>query len=107
VIPPVFLAAILVVGLLALAPTRRLYIGGHTPMTITTYFLALWLLGIALLVSGGFARILVPLLVVLYVLPFITWRRGLDRLRGRPPRDVRPPPRNVTPPERDEARGGR
>ena len=106
-IPPVFLGAILVVGLIALAPTRRLYMGGHTPMTITTYFLALWLLGIALVVSGGFARILVPLLVVLYVLPFITLRRGLDRLRGRPPRDVRPPPRNVTPPDRDEARSGR
>ncbi|MDQ6795328.1 MAG: hypothetical protein M3067_11030 [Chloroflexota bacterium] len=103
-IPPVFLGAILVVGLIALAPTRRLYIGGHSAMTITTYFLTLWLLGIALAVSGGFARILLPVLVILYVLPFITWRRGLDRLRGRPPREVRPPPRNVTPPERDEAR---
>jgi uncharacterized membrane protein len=106
-IPPVFLGAILVVGLLALAPARRLYVGGHTPTTIATYFLALWLLGIGLVVSGGFARILLPLLVILYVLPFITWRRGFDRLRGRPPRDVRPPPRNVTPPDRDEARSRR
>ena len=106
-LPPVLLAAILVVGLLALAPTRRLYIGGHSPMAIAGYFLTLWLIGIALVMTGGFLRILLPLLVVLYVLPFVTWRQGFDRLRGRPPRDDRPPPRNVTPPDRDEARSGR
>ena len=46
----------------------------------------------------GFGALL-PILVVLYVVPFINWRAGLERLVGRRPREVRPPMKNVTPPD--------
>jgi hypothetical protein len=106
VITPALIAATIVVGLLALAPTRRLFQSGRPPRYVAGYFAALWLLGLVAALAPGAARGVVPLLVVLYVFPFINWRAGIDRLLGRPPREVRPPMKNVTPP-RDEATGTR
>ena len=107
VVSPFVLAAALVVGFLALAPARRLFLAGRSSGFVTAYFLSLWLLGLLAVLSRGGARVVLPLIVVLYIAPFITWRAGIDRLLGRR-REVRPPPRNVTPPaERDEAAGTR
>jgi hypothetical protein len=100
VIPPFILLATLVVGLLALAPARRLYLAGRSPGIIASYFTCLWLLGVLVALAPRLARLVVPILVVLYIVPFLDWRAGLQRMLGRP-REVRPPMKNVTP--RDEA----
>jgi hypothetical protein len=107
VVPPFLLAAALIVGLLALAPIRRLAVAGWSRGFLATYFTSLWLLGLFLAVAPGRARLVLPLIVVLYVVPFINWRGGVERLVGRRPREVRPPMKNVTPPPRDEAGSGR
>jgi hypothetical protein len=100
VIPPILLVATLVVGLLALVPTRRLYVAGRSPGVIATYFVSLWLLGVLVALAPRLARLVVPILLILYIVPFLDWRGGLDRMLGRR-REVRPPMKNVTP--RDEA----
>ncbi len=104
---PALIAAVLVVGLLALPPARRLFLAGRSTGTIATYFLTLCVLGLLLALAPGTTRLVVPILIVLYIVPFIDWRRGIARLLGRETAEVRPPPRNVTPPEPDEARGVR
>jgi hypothetical protein len=103
-VAPFVLLATLVVGLLALAPTRRLYIAGRSPGIIASYFVGLWLLGVLVALAPRLARLVVPVLVVLYIVPFVDWRAGLDRVLGRR-REVRPPMKNVTP--RDEPGGTR
>jgi len=105
VVPPFLIGAALVVGLLALWPTRRLFVAGRSAGLITAYFAGLWLLGLLLAIAPRIGRLVLPILVVLYVVPFINWRAGLERLVGRRPREVRPPIKNVTPPdEATEAR---
>jgi hypothetical protein len=101
VVSPFLLVAVLVVGLLALAPTRRLYVAGRSPTVVASYFVCLWLLGVLVALAPRLARLVVPILLVLYIVPFLNWRTGLERLLGRR-REVRPPMKNVTPP-RDEA----
>jgi hypothetical protein len=86
------LALVLVIGLLALVPTRRLHRFGWSAGTVGVYFVALWILGVVA-ASGGPGRILVPVLLVAWLAPFVTVRDGLDRLLGR--RSAAP--RNVTP----------
>ena len=98
-LPPALLAAIIVLALLALIPTRRLFQRGASGGLIAAYFLALWLLGLAMVATGARARILVPVIVVLAILPYVHVRDGIDRLLGRPPRPTRPPIKNVTPPD--------
>lgn len=93
------MAAILVLALLALIPTRRLFQRGASSGVVAAYFLALWLLGLAMVATGGRARILVPVIIVLAVLPYVRIRDGIDRLLGRPPRPTPPPIKNVTPPD--------
>jgi hypothetical protein len=107
VLPPFLVAAALVVGVLALAPTRRLFLAGRSPGLVSGYFIGLWVLGMLLAISPLRARIVLPLLALLYVLPFVAWRAGIGRLLGRRPREVRPPMKNVTPPARDEPPGTR
>ena len=93
---PGLIAVLLATALLALIPARRLYVSGQPAILIGTYVGVLWLLGILVALGPGRSRLVVPLILVLYVIPFITWRAGVDRLLGR---RVRPsPPRNVTPP---------
>jgi hypothetical protein len=101
VVSPFLLIAVLIVGLLALAPTRRLYVAGRSPGIVASYFVCLWLLGVLVALAPRLARLVVPVLLVLYIVPFLNWRAGLDRLLGRRG-EVRPPMKNVTPP-RDEA----
>jgi hypothetical protein len=99
VVPPFLIGAALVVGLLALWPTRRLFIAGRSAGFIAAYFAGLFLLGLLIAIAPRTARLVLPILVVLYVVPFINWRAGLERLVGRQPREVRPPIKNVTPPD--------
>lgn len=93
---PAFLALAGVILLLVLIPTRRLQLAGWSPWALAAYYVAV--AGLALLVAWfrGPARFLVPILLVVYLAPFVTARAGLDRLlgRGRPPAE----PRDVTPP---------
>jgi len=96
--PPALLALVLVLGVLALVPARRLSRLGWSSGAVATYFLAVWILGAIVALAPGGARILVPLLLLAWIAPFVTWREGLDRLRGRPS-DPGLPPRDVTPPE--------
>jgi len=112
--PLTFVILVVAVGLLAMIPTRRLFLAGWKPAWLTTYFLSLIGLGLAAALVRGPARYLVPILVIAYVAPFITARDGIARLRERlgggpragsprPPADGtggrRPKPRNVTPPD--------
>jgi len=105
--------AILLVGLVALLvliPTRRLQLAGWKRETLTTYYLAVWLLGSVVAAMPAPARFLVPILIVAYLAPFVTVRDGIDRLLGRPrgsgpgpgsvggPTEPRPM-KDVTPPE--------
>jgi peptidoglycan/LPS O-acetylase OafA/YrhL len=101
VVPPFLIGAVLIVGLVALWPTRRLYVAGRSASSIALYFAAVFLLGLLVALAPRVARLVLPLLVVLYIVPFINWRAGIERLLGRRPREVRPPMKDVTP--RDEA----
>jgi hypothetical protein len=92
--PPALLAIVLVTGLLALVPTRRVHLAGWSQAAVGAYFLALWIGAAVIAWAPGTARFLVPIVLVAYLAPFVTLRAGVDRLLGRP----RPPaPRNVTP----------
>jgi hypothetical protein len=96
VLSPGMLAILLLTALLALIPARRLYLSGQTAVVVGAYFGVLWVLGALIAIGPGRSRLFVPLMLVLYLVPFLTWRAGIDRLLGRtpPPR----PARNVTPP---------
>jgi len=98
-VPPVLVAAILVIAFLALIPTRHLFQRGASSGLVAGYFLALWLLGLVALATPGRARLFVPVILVLAIVPYLHIREGIDRLLGRPPRPRRPPIKNVTPPE--------
>jgi hypothetical protein len=93
---PALLAIVLLTGLLALVPTRRVQLAGWSQTAVAVYFVALWAGSVAIAWAPGTARFLVPIVLVVYLAPFVTLRAGVDRLLGRP----RPPaPRNVTPPD--------
>jgi hypothetical protein len=80
---PVTIALAGIMALLVLLPTRRLQLAGWSRQALTTYYLAVWLLGVAVAALPAPARFLVPFLLVAYLAPFVTLREGLDRLRGR------------------------
>jgi hypothetical protein len=75
-------------------------------------------LGLAVTEARPLARYLLPIIGLVYIAPFITWRGGIDRLLRREAPDIEvsrreppslTPPRNVTPseaPDPDEARSG-
>jgi hypothetical protein len=101
------MALALLLAILAFIPARRLAVRGASGVTVAGYFLALWLLSLAIVALPGRSRLLVPVVVILAIVPFVTLRAGLDRLLGRPVREVRPPPRNVTPTDPPAAEAGR
>ena len=119
VVGPEFLALGLVLVLLVLIPARRLQLAGFGARTIGAYAACLWLLGLVVAVRPGLLRILIPLLLVAYLLPFIASPDALNRIvrRGRrggvgrgggpttPPPGARPPIKNVTPPDEPGAAG--
>lgn len=105
---PTTLAVVLVVALLVVLPTRRLFLVGASRRTLTIYFLAMWLLGSVAAVVRGPLGFLIPFLLIAYLVPFVTLREGLERLRGRfggildpwlRPREQERPVKDVTPPD--------
>ena len=123
VVGPEFLALGLVLVLLVLIPARRLQLAGFGARTIGAYAASLWLLGLVVAVRPGLLRILIPLLLVAYLLPFIASPDALNRMVRRggrggigrggtgrggpttPPAGGRPPIKNVTPPDEPGAAG--
>ena len=108
---PATLLLVGLVALLVLIPTRRLQLAGWKREALTTYYLAVWLLGFVVAALPAPARFLLPILIVAYLAPFVTVRDGFDRLLGRPrrpgpgsvggPTEPRPM-KDVTPPEQRE-----
>ncbi|HYH93133.1 MAG TPA: hypothetical protein VD763_08245 [Candidatus Saccharimonadales bacterium] len=108
---PALIALVLIVGLIVLVPARRLQTAGLRPAAIGAYALVLWVLGMALALRPVASRILVPVLILLYVAPFIPAPGVIRRVLGgsgrpAPGRDrgprrtpTRPPMKNVTPPD--------
>jgi hypothetical protein len=87
------LAVALVAFALALVPTRRLFLAGWRPAPLAVYLGILVALAVAAVFLRAGIRVVVPLLLVLYVLPFIgapaIVARTVTRIGGgRPPRVV-------------------
>ena len=86
-------AIVLVAFVLALAPTRRLHLAGWRAAPLAIYLALLIALAVAAVAARGGVRVVVPILLVLYVLPFIgapeIVARTVARLGGggRPPAD--------------------
>lgn len=107
--PAAIVIALLIVAALVIAvPVRRLFHDGRSRTTIVSYVVLLVALAVGVSELRPLARYLLPVLGVVYIVPFITWRAGLDRLLGhrapsiRVVRVERPsvePPRDVTPPD--------
>jgi hypothetical protein len=102
-----FYLVLLVAAAIVIAfPVRRLRLDGRSRGTLIWYTIALLALAIGVTELRPFARYLLPVLGIVYLAPFVTWRGGLDRLLGRRPAvtvtrvepRVIPPPRDVTPP---------
>jgi hypothetical protein len=98
-VTPLVIAILLAAGLLALLPTRRLATRTDDRWIVAGWYVALWATLVALALIPSLRRFAIPVALVLAIGPWLTLRAGIERLLGRPPRDVRPPPRNVTPPD--------
>ena len=101
---PLPIALALGIALLVLLPTRRLQLAGFRARWIAAYFLVTWGLGFFLAIRPIAARFLVPILVLLYIAPFVTAPERVTslvrRTRTGGRRDPsRPPMKNVTPPD--------
>ena len=101
---PWLIAVALLLGLVVTLPARRLYLAGLSGRSIGLYALALWGLGFLLIVRPGFARLLLPILLIAYLAPFVAGPDRIARLsrigrRGGPGDPPAPPMKNVTPPD--------
>ena len=101
--PATLIGIALLLGLLVAIPTRRLAIAGVDRVTLSMYYAFLWIVSLLAIELRGGGRLLVPILLVAYLAPFVTWRAGIERLRarfgrrpglrergGRPMKDVTP-----------------
>ncbi len=78
------LLPVLVIALLVLIPTRRLFLAGWSSSFLLTYYLFVCGLGALVAELRGPARYLVPILVLAYIAPFVTAGAGIARvLNGR------------------------
>jgi hypothetical protein len=93
----------LVIALLVLLPARRLQLAGFRARWIAAYAVVTWSLAFFLALRPFAARFLVPILVLLYIAPFVVAPERMTRVtrRIRSGRDdgPRPPMKNVTPPD--------
>ena len=100
---PALLALGIVLALVVLLPARRLHLAGFSSAVVATYALGVWALAMVLVIRPVLIRFLVPILVVLYLAPFVTAPGRMTAIirRGRGPRGdpPRPPMKNVTPPD--------
>ncbi|HEY5627958.1 MAG TPA: hypothetical protein VIR16_00475 [Candidatus Limnocylindrales bacterium] len=98
---PALLLAFLVASLLSTLPVRRLYQAGWTSGALFTAWLV-YLVGILSGLEVGIgSRYLLPVLVVLFVLPYVAGQSRLEkvgRLFGASRRATARPVINVTPP---------
>lgn len=99
---PTLLALLLAVFLLAMLPTRRLYLAGWSGGALASYLVVLMAFGLLLADLRGPTRYLVPVAVVLYVAPFTPvpaairrWQVAWAARHGA----AAAPMKNVTPPE--------
>ncbi|MFI5225772.1 MAG: hypothetical protein ACHQ3P_03760 [Candidatus Limnocylindrales bacterium] len=107
--PAAIVVALLLVAALVIAvPVRRLAQDGRSRTMIVSYVVLLVALAVGVSELRPLARYLLPVLGVVYIVPFITWQDGLDRLLGRRRPSIRvvrverpsvDPPRDVTPPD--------
>jgi hypothetical protein len=107
---PALLAIGIVIALVVLLPARRLHLAGFSREVITVYALGVWALAMVLAIRPVLIRFLVPIVVVLYLAPFVTAPGRMSAIvrRGRGPRGdpPRPPMKNVTPPDGPAGPGG-
>ena len=95
--PPWLIALALGLGLLVLIPARRLRAAGLSRGSVGLYALVLWGLAMFVAIRPGATRIVIPLLLLAYLVPFIA---GPDVLGRVLPRQASPPPiKDVTPPD--------
>jgi len=96
IVSPALLALGLVLGLLILLPARRLQLAGFSSRAVGTVAAILWFLALTVAAVRGPTRILVPVLLIAYLLPFVASPDQLGRIvrrggtRGRPMKDVTP-----------------
>jgi len=84
-VPAAIVLLLLALAALVIAvPVRRLVRDGRSLSTIVLYVVVLVALAVGVS-ELALARYLLPMLGVVYILPFITWRAGFDRLLGRRP----------------------
>jgi hypothetical protein len=90
---PTTIALALLLAVLVLVPMRRLALSGTSRLTLTLYFVVLWGLSLVVVAARG-PRILIPVLLIAYLLPFVTLGAGLEAIRrrfgARPVKDVTP-----------------
>ncbi len=80
------LTLVFVLFLLALLPTRRLWIAGTGLEWRVGYLVSLLALGLAAIEFEAAGKYLLPLLLLLYLLPFSSIPARWERWRRRPPR---------------------
>ena len=103
---PWILALAIALGLIVLVPARRLQLAGLSAMAIGAYAALLWGLGMFVVIRPIGIRFLLPILLILYIAPFVASPDRVARVlsRRRPPSRPgdspgRPPMKNVTPPD--------
>ncbi len=100
---PALLGIAILIALVVLLPARRLQLAGMSRRIIALYAISLWALAMFLAIRPVLTRVLVPILLVLYLAPFVTAPdrvAGIVRRTRRRDDDLpRPPIKNVTPPD--------
>ena len=97
---PWLLALALVIGLIVLIPARRLQHAGLSRVAIGSYVAFLWGLGMFVAIRPIGIRFLLPILLIVYLAPFVAAPDRVARAVSRRRRpDDRPPMKNVTPPD--------
>ncbi len=100
---PALLGIAILIALVVLLPARRLQLAGMSSRIIALYAISLWALAMFLAIRPVLTRVLVPILLVLYLAPFVTAPErvaGIVRRTRRRDDDLpRPPIKNVTPPD--------
>jgi hypothetical protein len=100
---PALLGIAILIALVVLLPARRLQLAGMSSRVIALYAISLWALAMFLAIRPVLTRVLVPILLVLYLAPFVTAPERVAgivrRTRRRDDDPPRPPIKNVTPPD--------
>jgi hypothetical protein len=96
---PWLLALALALGLIVLIPARRLQRAGLSGAAIGGYAAVLWGLGMFVAIRPIGLRFVLPVLLILYLAPFVIGPERLARVLSRRRPADRPPMKNVTPPD--------